>query len=263
MSEPPTGLLSKVPTNIKLPGIGRSIGNVLTFLILISVLTAGCTILWKPLGYLVPWLFVGRVYRPLFSEYTYGWKLQGVYKRDIWAKYGQRYLKNQLVVDKANKIYYTPQQRAIARIEGTIKAVIFGVAIMLVAMSKEKVKTVPKAPLTIKNLTIGSSVSTLKQQENDKLQAIGDSWFYVDNTVYAQERGNLDYHVEQGVIEAIKFTPADATAYPRLATLLYAKYGAAQDTSGQTLTWATDSVRLELSKPPFLKLQLHKAGLFR
>lgn len=246
---------------VQLPTWTKAVWNNIALAIWYFILTGVVGSLSVTLAYFVPLLFIGRIYRPLFRDYIYGRKREGIYARDRRYKTGARYEGSRWVVDKENKIYFADEQRFIARVEGTVKLIVSGIAVFLVSTTPEKVKSVPNAPLSIKNLTIGTPLSVVKRQEKQGMESIGDFWYYVDKTRYANETGRLDLKMEANRVNEISFAPSDTSSYKRLATLLYAKYGPAQDTTSYSLTWSNDSLNLELTKLTDPVIRLSRSGL--
>lgn len=204
-----------------------------------------------------------KAYPALFTSYRYGTKQVATYARDRRYKTGSRFEGYRTQIDRDNKIYYEPEELRLSRIKGISQLVISGLLLVMAAPTKEEIarsKDQPDSPLTIKNLTVGSTVKDIGVQEGKRLQDIGEEWYYVDPTKFAKEKGRIDYAVKNGKVESITFKPADTSSYSRLTTLLQAKYGPARDSTDKNMTWETDSTKLEVNRMLSTKVVLKRSG---
>jgi hypothetical protein len=233
------------------PSISNAIFNVFALSILCLLLMGIANAMeGKILACLVPLLFVSRIYRPLFLNYTYGLKSEGIYKSDRRYKTGSRYLGSRQVIDKDNKIYFTPEERTVARVEGAAKLMVVSSLILFYAFSKtapQPVVSTPLAALQIKDLTVGSPISKIRRVEKRRPdQEYGGRQIF-NNTKYAGDKGDIAYVVSAGKIEKIEFTEqGDNTAYARLLQRLTARYGPPQDSTILNTTWQNDSLAIRV-----------------
>ncbi|SFF33476.1 hypothetical protein SAMN05216167_14913 [Spirosoma endophyticum] len=212
------------------------------------------------MGFIVPLLFIGRAYKPLVRKCIYGQKAESVYVPDKRFDSGLRYKGKRFVVDIENKYYLTDQQRTIARAEGALKLCLICLAILWVALKPEKIKTIPKAPLTINNIRIGTPLSVFKKQQNNTIKYMNAYWRRVENAEYGKISGKLEIYIRNKRINGITFIPSDTSTNTnrRLAKMLYAEYGPAQDASDGFLHWENDSIKLSLYPAPYTNLDLHR-----
>ncbi|GAB3049346.1 hypothetical protein [Spirosoma pulveris] len=252
--------MNKSPLRPIPQSVGSTILNVLILALLLRILTPMAYWICKPMGFIVPLLFIGRAYKPLVRKCIYGQKTESVYVPDRRFDSGLRYKGKRCIVDIENKQYLTDQQRTIARVEGALKLCLICLAILWVAFRPEKIKTNPKAPLTIDNLSIGTPLSALKEQQKNTLKYMNANWCQIENAEYAKILGKLKIYTRNKRISGITFIPSDTSTNTnrRLAKILYAEYGAAQDASDGFLHWENDSIKLSLYPAPYTSLDLHR-----
>ncbi|GAB4027357.1 hypothetical protein GCM10028773_58480 [Spirosoma koreense] len=204
------------------------------------------------------------IYRPLFTNYSYGIKEENIYVSDRRYKTGRRYEGSKLVVDKSVTIPYNDKQRILSRVEGFLKLIILITFLILAHLynSKQKLASPPKTALTIKNLSIGSTLEEIKHQERTKLRSQSDGSYHAEKTKYAKEGGRFNYWLKDGRLDRIEFQPQDSTAFYRLSTLLVAKYGPAQDSASNYYVWKNDSLVLTLKNNPDLSLSLGRVSSY-
>lgn len=244
----------------KMPTVSRLLANSVGFLFLTCLLF----VFW--VGTFGPWLaipvatllFTVSVYRPLFSNYAYGYKQEPIYATDRRYKTGRRYEGSRAVIDMSVTFPYDSKQRILSRIEGVIKMVILGTFLMVVYFEAQKpaITAPPKAALTINNISLGSSLKQIKRWEKASVKRRSDGLYYVDKTEYANEKGAFRYWFDHQRVNKIEFKPSDQAAYGRMLELLQAKYGPAQHSTDKAHTWKNDSLQLTLAEKPTLSLIL-------
>lgn len=124
----------------KLPTIGRLIWNIISFALLILILSSILLGIGTKLAYAIPFLFIWRVIKPLAYNYTYDYKQVAITKSDRRFKTGSKTVGYRSVKDKNAKINYTDSQITISKVEGAIKLILFLLCLLFIYQSTTRIK---------------------------------------------------------------------------------------------------------------------------
>lgn len=194
-----------------LPTVGRLIWNVFAFIVLVFGLSAILLGIGTELAYVIPFLFIWRVIRPLTQNYTYDYKSVAITKSDRRYSSGSRTIGYKYVKDKDAKIIYTDGQTKISKIEGAFKLIVFIASLLFIY------NTTSTPKFKVENMSYADKVKILKQ---------GDTLFTNSPKIDFFARYKDDFRKNEVIVESGKDSVSIAGVFIKVdsAADRYGKY---------------------------------------